>query len=199
MTLMPTLLLDLTHILAAEAIRQDAFEAGYHTVNEILSRPQLDGTGLEKPPRPYFLRIGAGANFEDKGMPASLKCRILSHTEKVHNQSYQSIRIRQDMQGAAFGDLAGENEQLFRHLDHVWKDFDPSAPIYMTEAQRLEMESRKDTTALVQQLSALREAKGAPAKIQNLTHRLVSHRKRLEELAILARREAYFRDKARFR
>lgn len=62
-------------------------------------------------------------------MPSSLKCRILSHTEKVHNQSYQSIRIRQDMQGAAFGDLAGDNEQLFRHLDHAWKGFDPAAPI----------------------------------------------------------------------
>lgn len=103
------------------------------------------------------------------------------------------------MQGAAFRDLAGNNEQLFRHLDHAWKNFDPGAPIYMTEAQRIEMESRRDTTALVQQLSALRAARGAPAEIQNLTNRLVSHRKRLEELAILARREAYFSDKARSR
>lgn len=132
-------------------------------------------------------------------MSSSLKCRILSYTEKVHNQSYQYMRIRQDMQGAAFRDLAGNNEQLFRHLDHAWKNFDPGAPIYMTEAQRIEMESRRDTTALVQQLSALRAARGAPAEIQNLTNRLVSHRKRLEELAILARREAYFSDKARSR
>lgn len=98
---MPTPLLDLTHILAAEAIRQDAFVAGYRTVEELLNRPQVVGTsatvlawkhellerricsmncdnfrrtfkrlclvaGLEKPPRPYFLRIGTGVNFEGK-------------------------------------------------------------------------------------------------------------------------------------
>lgn len=101
MTLMPTPLLDLTHIIAAEAIRQDVFDAGYHTIGEMLGRPRLDGTsatvlewkkerleqrickmscntfrvyfkrlclvaGMEKPPRPYFLQIGAGANFEGK-------------------------------------------------------------------------------------------------------------------------------------
>lgn len=49
-------------------------------------------------------------------MSSSLKCRILSYTEKVHNQSYQSMRIRQDMQGAAFRDLAGNNEQLLGTL-----------------------------------------------------------------------------------
>lgn len=109
MTLMPTPLLDLTHIIAAEAIRQDAFEAGYYTVDEMLSRPQLNSTGatvlqwkqgcleqrickmscdtfrihfkrlclvagLEKPPRPYFLRISAGANFEGE-----LKLSIPNH------------------------------------------------------------------------------------------------------------------------
>ncbi|KUI63903.1 hypothetical protein VM1G_10597 [Cytospora mali] len=120
-------------------------------------------SGLEKPPRPYFLRIGAGANLE------------------------------------AFGKLAGDNEQLFKYLDHAWKDFDPDAPVYMTETQRLELESRRDTTAMVQHLSNLREDKADPAEIQQLSQRLNAHRKRLEELAILARRDAYFKDKARTR
>lgn len=100
MTMMPTPLLDLTHLLAAQAIQQDAFEAGYSTVDEMMNRPVLETNalvlawkngflekricrlsvasfrryfkrlclvaGMESPPRPYFLRIGAGTNFEGK-------------------------------------------------------------------------------------------------------------------------------------
>lgn len=103
------------------------------------------------------------------------------------------------MQGAAFGDLAGDNEQLFRHLDHAWKGFDPAAPIYMTKAQEREMESRRDTTALRQRISVLAKAKASSTEIASLSNRLTFHRKRLEELAIMARRENYFKNKARSR
>lgn len=100
-TLMPTLLLDLTHLLAAKALQEDAFEAGYSSVEDMLNRPEVDDksathlrwkeelmgqrfckmncdifrghfkrlcivSGLQDPPRPYFMRVGAGANFEGK-------------------------------------------------------------------------------------------------------------------------------------
>lgn len=100
-TLMPTLLLDLTHLIAALALLEGAFEAGFSSVEDMLNRPTVDDktstplrwkqefldqricdmkcdafriyfkrlcivSGLQNPPRPYFLRVGAGANFEGK-------------------------------------------------------------------------------------------------------------------------------------
>ncbi|CAN8104378.1 unnamed protein product [Discula destructiva] len=151
--------------------------------------------GLQSPPRPYFLRIGAGVNFEEYGMPTSLMCQILSHTEAVHNQKYQARRLRHDMQSAAFGKLAGDNVQLFKHLGHAGKDYDPKAPIYMNVTQYREAESRRDTTGLKREYEEL-QRQGSKEEASKARQKLYLHRRRLEELAILARREAYFRDKA---
>ncbi|KAH8743631.1 hypothetical protein F5883DRAFT_40375 [Diaporthe sp. PMI_573] len=233
-TLMPTLLLDLTHLIAALALLEGAFEAGFSSVEDMLNRPTVDDktstplrwkqefldrricdmkcdafriyfkrlcivSGLQNPPRPYFLRVGAGANFEASGMPMSTKLRLLSHTFKVDVQSYQAQRISQDLQGAAFGELAGDNEALFKYLSHGWDNFDPDAPCYMTEAQRLEMEARMDTAELRETLLALRSGGGQQKEIQKASQKLRSHRKRLEELAILHRRGIYFEEKQRSR
>lgn len=106
------------------------------------------------------------------------------------------MRIRFDMMGAAFKEKAGDTQQLFKHLNQVWKDFDPKAPIYMTQAQVKDMESRRDTKALVKDIRSFEQARAAPAEIRRLRNKLASLRKRLEELAILALREAYFKNKA---
>ncbi|KUI64362.1 Zinc finger Y-chromosomal protein [Cytospora mali] len=181
-----------------ELLEQRVFEMSCSTFRLYFRRLCLVA-GLEKPHRPYFLRIGAGANFEDKGMPSSLKYRILSHTEKVHNQRYQSTRVRQDMQGAAFGLLAGDNGQLFKHLEYAWKGFHPLAPIYMIKKQAQQIELRQDTIALRRRTVTLRKSNATSIEIRSHTRLLRVHIKRLEELAILSRREPYFRDIARSR
>lgn len=84
-------------------------------------------------------------------------CQILSHTQKVHNQSYQALRTRHDIQEAAFGDLAGDSQELFQYLGHAWKDFDTNAPIYMTHAQAKEMEERHDIRAYSQNIDKLKK------------------------------------------
>lgn len=125
-------------------------------------------------------------------------CQILSHTEKVHNQKYQSLRTRHDVQGAAFGNLAGDSQQLFQYLGHAWKDFDTDAPVYMTKAQEVEIENRQDTTKLKQEITDLKEAGVSKAGLRPVEERLAQHKRRLEDLAILARREAYFTEKAKY-
>lgn len=188
---------DGTHLEWKEGLRNQCFfKMSDNTFRAHFKRLCLV-SGLENPPRPYFMRVGAGANLEDAGLPMPTICHIIGHTLQVHGQSYQTRRIRHDVQGAAFGEFAGSgNEDLFKHLDQAWKAYDPDAPIYMTEAQRVEMEHRRDTTAKREEIRALEEDGGDKREKLRLTTALSAHRKRLEELAILARREKFFKDKA---
>lgn len=128
-------------------------------------------------------------------MPVALFCHILSHTPQVHNQKYQAKHLRHDMQNAAFGGLAGDNQHLFKHLGHAGKDYDPKAPIYMTVEQHEEAESRRDTTCLKSEIKSLQEH-GRLDEARALRNKLTNHMRQLEKLAILARREAHFRDRA---
>lgn len=128
-------------------------------------------------------------------MPVALMCHILSHTPQVHNQKYQAKHLRHDMQSAAFGELAGDNKQLFKNIGQAGKDYDPKAPVYMTVEQHHEAESRQDTTRLKRQLEELK-AQGRPDEARTLRNKLTNHMRQLEKLAILARREDYFRDRA---
>lgn len=91
-------MLDVTHLLVAYALQENAFEVKYQTAEDVLHKPLLDTgrtnlawreelrnqricqmsvdtfrehfkrlclvAGLQSPPRPYFFRVGAGANFE---------------------------------------------------------------------------------------------------------------------------------------
>lgn len=105
------------------------------------------------------------------------------------------MRTRHDIQSAAFGDLAGDSQQLFQYLDHAWKDFDINAPIYMTCTQEQEIDLRCDTKAYVQKILELRRLNAPKKELQTELDRLSKHKKRLEELAILARRKTYFTQK----
>lgn len=87
------------------------------------------------------------------GMPVASMCKILSHTQRVHNQSYQTGRMRQDLAATAFRDFAGEAPEPLKN--RMRKAFDPKAPIYLTAAQMAELMSRNNTTALAQRLVEL--------------------------------------------
>ncbi|PSR81437.1 hypothetical protein BD289DRAFT_439153 [Coniella lustricola] len=227
--LMPTLLLDMTHMIVVWAVHKGALAHDFPSITAMLQKPHLDSgpttfqwkedikdkrpftmscdtfrrhfkrlclvAGLQSPPKPYFLRIGAGENLEDTGIPMSTISRIIGHTPSVHNKSYQSGRVRFDLQRAAFGNLAGDSRQLFQDLSHAWKDFDAKAPIYMTRAQKEEMNSRRDITEHEKRISEMKNNGATSAQISTERERLAQLRRRLEELAILARRDEYFMNK----
>lgn len=118
---------------------------------------------------------------------------ILKHTTKVHDISYQSVNIREDLAQAAFNQRAGTDIQLlFATLRNLYLTRDPNAPIKAIEEGKAEFKLRGDYKLL---RSAIANAKkeGRSEFQGTLESRLKYLRLTFNQLKFDAERSEYFR------
>lgn len=121
----------------------------------------------------------------------ALRNYILSQSSAVHEKSYNPVQVRENLSRIAFGDLAGDNNDLIERYRQASFTQDPHAPLYLTIEEHASMESRKDLTLL---RAAHRKARDARDKkrANQISARMLHIRNTVEALILEEKRTQYF-------
>jgi hypothetical protein len=120
---------------------------------------------------------------------------ILSHSQKVCEQSYQANDMHSLME-KSLGGIAEGTQSCLSLTRHALAKADPNAPVWITKAEWDGFENRETIIELREQLKNLPTKSPEAARIR----RKISHEKdRCEVLLIRKKRDEYFRKSARLR
>jgi hypothetical protein len=110
----------------------------------------------------------------------------------MFKSQYQTSRIREDLQRAAFGPkAAGDNARFFTELRNISLTKDSNAPINVADHEWLEFEARGDTTQLRTAMAAARRNSDLQL-LGRLTSRLKYRRRSWSKLKLAEKRRNYF-------
>lgn len=137
------------------------------------------------------MRVGAGGRLDGALEPA-VRNYVMSHSSDVYQNSYQTQRVRQDLQRIAFGvEMTGANGGLFHLLQRSSLQRDEGAPIYPTQSDLEAMEERKDIKALRAQYDLCRKAETRVGR-DRISARIYNIRMELSRKNVQQRRKEYF-------
>ncbi|KAF1973216.1 hypothetical protein BU23DRAFT_568519 [Bimuria novae-zelandiae CBS 107.79] len=189
MTLVPYSPVCLASIIAARAIKDDAFKVGFESVEALLSRPSLKSVDFlpldwkeEMLDRPIF-NLSNGTFYD-------LWHRTCLVSGLREDPRFYTMRVGAGGRLDAFGPMAGRNDDLFQSLRSMSLSRDAGAPVDVSSEDLGEFEKRRDMQGLRADLEKARqrgskEIRPVKAQIENLIETL-SH------LKLQEKRAAYF-------
>ncbi|KAI1382568.1 uncharacterized protein F4822DRAFT_441804 [Hypoxylon trugodes] len=223
-TVIPCKPICLASLLAARAITDRAFDANFHSLDDMLNRPELGD--LDSLPLNWALGVEDKQILpicyptywdmwnrtlqvcslrDDKQRPYSLHVgagsRLSRNTRDVFLKSYQARHVAHDLVQIAFGQsLPESNGALFNSLRRSFLQRDPDAPLYPTEADLRAFEERqdiRDLRAQYQQVATEKSADHPDAK--KIAAKIHCIRHTLSKELLEKRRTEWFRDSDKLR
>ncbi|KAM5350430.1 hypothetical protein ACJ41O_006935 [Fusarium nematophilum] len=167
-------------------MQKPIFPLEYNVYRRLWHR-DLEVAGLREDLRPYSMRVGAGGRLDGALEPA-LRSYIMGNTEDVFRKSYNPVDQRKSLTDLAYKELAGGSDETISKLHQSFTKRDCYAPIYITEEDLKEFESRHDIINWRKELESFPsrdEAKRIRSKIQYVKNTL-------EKKLIKKRRAEYF-------
>ncbi|KAL8410445.1 hypothetical protein RB596_000215 [Gaeumannomyces avenae] len=156
----------------------------------------LEVAGLREPVRFYATRVGAGLRLNG-ALTGAVRNYVLSNSTQVYERSYQPRHVAADLTRIAFGERAGNNEELFKLMRDSSLRRDTNAPIYPTKAELESLEERRDMRDLRATYNMLKkdtsspEAKKEANRVQARIGKLI---KELSALIVQKKRREYFQE-----
>lgn len=128
---------------------------------------------------------------------------ILSHSTDVFERSYQPVQLAEKLAEIAYGEKAKQDEHLWSAVTNASNAFlqrDPNAPLYITQEELDNFETRNDLTDLREQLKVAKQQGGASCReAKAILGRISYVVNSLETLVIQEKRRHYFAEVDRLR
>ena len=110
----------------------------------------------------------------------------------MRRESYQTQEVRANLAEVAFGSLAGQNNGLLISIRSLSIQSDPGAPIEPSQDDLSSFERRSDVKDARRRLKRARRARDRK-RINKYDNKLRHLNRKLRKLAVLERREEYFK------
>jgi hypothetical protein len=154
--------------------------------------------GCEDSLRPYAMRVGAGARYEDSALGEVMQNHVLSNSSKVRQSSYQPRSISKNLLALSYG-LIDQDTMLENTLRNSSANRDENAPLYLAPGDSENFETRFDLLSLREQYAEAKSQHGANDKRTKRVANEIGALKRSLSVQLIKQRRAEYFEAARMR
>ncbi|TLD25447.1 hypothetical protein PspLS_06266, partial [Pyricularia sp. CBS 133598] len=163
-------LVDLVRIVAAQAIKDGAFDPPYHSWEDLEKPRDAEYAELHwkkemldreifalfhETERALWYRTLLVAGYQS--FISSQRNYVLSNSNKVFEEYYQPRNFDGDLVQVAFGEHARGNDELFKRMREASFKRNENAPIYVTQEDLESFQKREDISELCVEYARLKE------------------------------------------